>query len=334
MNLVTGATGLLGSHIAEQLHLRGEPVRVLVREGSDTSFVDKIGAEKVYGDLSDTAALAKATQGATRVFHSAAKVGDWGHWDEFQKITIDGTRNLLEASAKAGIERFLHISSISVYGYVDGEGVVLDETAPLGQNLYRWSYYSKAKVAAEGLVWDFHRSKRLSATVVRPSWLYGPRDRASIGRLIRAIRNGQAKIIGDGENRLSLSHAANVAEGAILAATEPEAIGQAYNCCSDGVITLGQYMNSIARVLGAPPVARHVPYTVAKTAGFLMEVFGRLTGRKDPPMVSRYAAWLMGRRILFSNEKIRNLGWKPTISYEVGIPATVNWYLDEVEKKH
>ncbi len=333
MNLVTGATGLLGSHIAEQLHLRGEKVRALVRAGSDTAFLDSIGVEKVYGDLNDLAALKKATQGVKAVYHSAAKVGDWGQWEEFQKITIDGTRNLVAAASEAGVERFLHISSISVYGYIDGEGRVIDETAPLGQNLYRWSFYSKAKVAAEGIVWDWHRQGKIKATVVRPSWLYGPRDRASIGRMINAIRNGQAKLIGDGNNRLSLSHAANVAQGAILAATKPEALGQAYNCCSDGVITLSGYMNGVAEALGAPKVTKKVPYKVAKTAGFLMEVFGRMTGRKSPPMISRYAAWLMGRRILFSNDKIRALGWKPSIDYATGIPATVQWYLNEVEKK-
>ncbi len=331
MNLVTGATGLLGSHIVEQLHRRGAKVRVLVRAGSDTRFLDTLGVEKIIGDLNDRDALARAVQGVSHVYHSAAKVGDWGPWEDFQKFTIEGTENLIAAASQAGVERFLHISSISVYGYVDGDGIVLDETAPLGQNLYRWSYYSKAKVAAENILWDWHRQGRIKATVVRPSWLYGPRDRASIGRMVNNIRKGTIKIIGDGNNRLSLSYAGNVAEGAILAATSPEALGQAYNCCSDGVITLSEYVNAVARTLGAPPVTKKVPYAVARNAGFLMEVFGHLFHKKDPPMVSRYAAWLMGRRILYSNEKIRKLGWKPSINYEVGIPMTVKWYLEEVE---
>jgi nucleoside-diphosphate-sugar epimerase len=219
--------------------------------------------------------------------------------------------------------------SISVYGYVDGEGVVLDERAPLGQNLYRWSYYSKAKVIAEEKVWDWHRRGKIKATVIRPSWLYGPRDRASIGRLIRAIQTGQAKLIGDGNNRLSLSYAGNVAEGAILAANKSEAIGEAYNNNSDGKITLSGYMNHIAKTLGMPPITRKVPYWLAKNAAFCLEAIGRLTGRKEPPMVSRYAVWLMGRRIFFSNEKIKRLGWKPTVDYDTGIPLTVKWYLEE-----
>jgi nucleoside-diphosphate-sugar epimerase len=296
------------------------------------AFVDGLGAEKVFGDLNDEKALADAVKGVKTVYHSAAKVGDWGPWDEFQKVTIDGTKNLLKASANAGVSRFLHISSISVYGYVDGEGKVLDETAPLGVDLYRWSYYSKAKVIAENTVWDWHKQKKINATVVRPSWLYGQRDRASIGRMINAIRTRKAKLIGGGDNKLTLSYAGNVAEGAILAASKPEAIGQAYNCCSDGVITLAEYFNGVAKVLGCPPVTRKVPYRVAKTAGLILEAYGRLLRKKEPPLVSRYAAWLMGRRILFSNEKIRALGWKPTITYDVGIPMTVKWYLDTFKK--
>jgi len=331
MNLVTGATGLLGSHIVEQLHKRGEQVRVLVRPGADVKFLDSLGVQKVYGDLSDHDALKKAVEGVKVVYHSAAKVGDWGKWDEFQKITIDGSENLISAASQEGIERFLHISTISVYGYVDGEGVVVDENAAMGSNLYRWSYYSKAKVAVEKMIQEWQAQGKIKASIVRPSWLYGERDRASIGRMVDAIRKGKAKIIGDGNNRLSLSYAGNVAEGAILVANTPEALGEAYNCCSDGVITLSGYFNAVAEALGAPPVTKKVPYSIVKKVGLMMECFGKLIGKKNPPLISRYAAWLMGRKVLYSNEKIKALGWKPTVSYEVGIPRTVKWYLNEVE---
>lgn len=333
MNLVTGATGLLGSHIAEQLVRRGQKVRALVRANADTSFIDDLGVEKIIGDLANREALELACQGVRVVYHSAAKVGDWGPWEEFQKVTIDGTRNLLEAAERADVQRFLHISSISAYGYVDGDGVVLDETAPLGQDLYRWSYYSKAKVMAEELVWRSHKEGRLSATVIRPSWLYGPRDRASIGRLVDAIGRGRAKLIGDGENRLSLAYAGNVAEASILAANSDAGRGEAYNCNSDGQITQREYFDAIANVLEVPAVRKCVPYGVAKTVGFLMEIFGRATGRKDPPMVSRYAVWLIGRKIMFSTDKIRRLGWSPSVDYETGIPMTVRWYLTGRDKE-
>jgi len=330
MNLVTGATGLLGSHIVEQLRRRHRPVRVLVRPNADVTWLRTQGVEFAEGDLCDRPSLRRACQGVECVYHSAARVGDWGPWEEFVAITIEGTRNLIDAAAEAGVRRFIHISSISVYGYVDGAGVVLDETAPLGARLHRWSYYSRAKIAAEQLVWEAHRAGRIRATVIRPSWLYGPRDRATIGRLVRAIQSGSARLIGGGDNRLNVVHAANVAEAAILAADSERAVGEAYNCSNDGVLTQREYFNLIAQALGAPPVTRSVPYRVAHAAAFLLECIGHLLKRKRPPLVTRYAVWLIGRRSFFETRKAREqLGWRSTIPYHEGIPATVEWYLRE-----
>jgi nucleoside-diphosphate-sugar epimerase len=330
MNLVTGATGLLGSHIVEQLRLRNRPVRVLVRRGSDIKWLSTQGVEFVEGDLSDKAALQKACQGVKVVYHSAARVGDWGPWEDFVRITIDGTRNLAEAASAAKCDRFLHISSISSYGHPNGEGIVLDETAPLGTDLHKWSYYSRAKVHAEHLLWDMHKAGKIKLTVIRPSWLYGPRDRATIFRLARMLRKGQAKILGDGENRLNVVYAGNVAEAAILACDTEAAIGQAYNCCSDGEMRQEQWMNMLAAALGAPPVTKHVPYKLAYNAAFLMECFGHLFRTTKPPMVTRYAVWLMGRRVYFSAEKARKqLGWKSTVSYEEGVKKTIAWLREQ-----
>jgi len=234
MNLVTGASGLLGSHIVEQLRLRGRPVRVLVRPSSDTSWLQTQNVEFAEGDLNDRASLERAMQGVEVVYHAAARVGDWGPWEDFVRITVEGTVNLAEVASAAGCRRFVHISSISAYGHPDGEGLVLDETAPLGQNLHRWSYYSRAKVEAEKRLWAMYEAGRLRLTVIRPSWLYGPRDRATIFRLSRLLREGKVKILGDGENRLNVVYAGNVAVAAILAADAEQAEGEAYNCSNDG----------------------------------------------------------------------------------------------------
>jgi len=329
MNLVTGATGLLGSHIVEELIRRKLPVRVVVRPGSDASWLAAQDVEIVTGDVTDRGSLERACAGVMCVFHSAAKVGDWGPWAEFQRVTIDGTQNLIDAAEAAGVRRFVHVSSISVYGHVDGDGLVLDETAPLGVNLYRWSYYSRAKVAAEHLVWQAHHQGRIRATVIRPSWLYGPRDRATIGRLVRAIREGKARLIGDGQNRLNVTYAGNVAEAAVLASMSDRAIGEAYNCSNDGVLTQAQYLNMIAEALGAPPVTKQVPYRLAHAAALGLECVGHLLRLRNPPMVTRYAVWLMGRRCFFDTTKVReHLNWRPRVSYEEGIPLTVRWYLE------
>jgi nucleoside-diphosphate-sugar epimerase len=329
MNLVTGATGLLGSHIVEQLRRRNRPVRALVRRGSDTTWVEKQGAELAFGDITDLPSLQRACDGVEVVYHSAARVGDWGRWRDFVRTSIDGTRNVLEASAQAKVRRFIHVSSISVYGHIDGEGMVFDETTPLGQKLHRWSYYSRAKIAAEELAWRYHSEHGLAVTVIRPSWLYGERDRATLGRLIDAMRASKGMLIGPGDNRLNVVYAGNVAEAAIAAADRDVAIGQAYNCSSDGVLTLSQYFNMVAEACGAPPVTRHVPYRLAWWAAFALECMGRLLRRSNPPLITRYAVWLMGRRCFFSPEKARReLDWQPTVPYEQGIPQTVRWYLE------
>jgi 2-alkyl-3-oxoalkanoate reductase len=328
MNLITGASGLLGSHIAEQLVAAGQGVRALVRPGSDTGLLDQWGVQKAVGDVTDLASVRAAMKGVRVVYHVAAQVGDWGPWSRFVAVTIDGTRNMLTAAREAGIQRLLHVSSISAYGHPDGEGLVLDESAPLGVNLYKWSYYSRAKVEAEKLVWAAHQAGEVPATVVKPSWLYGPRDRASMPRLVRAIRAGKAKLIGDGSNRLNLTYAGNEAEGCILAATNPNALGQAYNLAGDGEITQRQYINKIAECLGCKPVTQCVPYKVVRSAAFMMELFGHMFRRKTPPLVTRYSVWLIGRRCYFSSAKARReLGWKATVGYDEGIRRAVEWCL-------
>jgi len=329
MNLITGATGLLGSHIAEKLVQAGEPVRALVRPNSDISFLDSLGVQKAVGDITVPASLTEAMDGVSTVYHAAAQVGDWGPWSRFVAISIDGTVNMLNAARDAGVKRFLHVSSISAYGHPDGDGLVLDESAPLGVNLYKWSYYSRAKAEAERIAWEYYNRGDVALTVVKPSWLYGPRDRASMPRLIRAIRAGKGKLIGDGSNRLNLTYAGNQAEGCILAATSENAIGQAYNLSSDGEITQAQYFNKIAECVGARPITKKVPYKVARGAAFFMELFGHLFHTKKPPLVTRYAVWLMGRKCFFTSEKAREqLGWRATVGYDEGIERAVKWCLE------
>ncbi|HVP12046.1 MAG TPA: NAD-dependent epimerase/dehydratase family protein [Phycisphaerae bacterium] len=334
MNLVTGATGLLGSHIVEQLRRRDRPVRVLVRSGADVRWLQTQGVEMVRGDLNDLPAVRRACEGVQCIYHAAARVGDWGPWEDFLKVTVDGTHNVFDAAEQCGVPRFIHISSISVYGHRNEPGLVIDETAPLGVKVHRWSYYTRAKVMVEKeLNARQAAGSKVKFTVIRPSWLYGPRDRATIARLVAMVRDGKAKLLGDGNNRLNVVHAANVAEACILAADNPQAVGQAYNCSNDGELTQRQYFNMVANAIGAKPVTRCVPFKVAYQAAFTLECVGHLFKLKKPPMITRYAVWLMGRHTFFSADKARReLGWKSAISYEEGIPAAIRWF--EEHQRH
>lgn len=330
-HLVTGATGLLGSHIAERLIARGDRVRALVRSSSETGFLRGLGVELVEGDLTDPAACRKATEGVATVYHSAAKVGDWGTWREFQAGCLDATTNLARASVEAGVGRFVQISSTSAYGHPTEGGPEVEETAALGQNLWPvWDYYTVSKVRCEQIVWEMARRDGLPLTVIRPSWLYGERDRTTVARLVTRLRAGKFPLIGRGDNPLSAVYAGSVADAAILAADDPGSVGESYNVTSMGPISQRAWLDLFADACGAPRPRRHISYRVAFAAGYGFEAAGRLTGRRRPPLITRYAAWLMGRDVKYCMSKASDrLGWRPSLTYEDSIGRAVKWYLGE-----
>jgi nucleoside-diphosphate-sugar epimerase len=330
--LITGATGLLGSHLAERLVAQGRQVRALVRPASNASFLDTLGVEIVRGDLTDASACLRAVREIDTVYHCAAKVGDWGRWSEFQTHCIDATRVLANAAAAAGVGRFLHISSTSAYGHPADRLEPIDETEPLGQNLWVWDPYTRSKVESEQILWELSGARGLPLTVIRPSWLYGERDRTTVARLVERLREGRVPLIGRGDNPLSAVYAGTVADAAILAARDPGSAGEAYNITNHGRITQAQFLTFFADASGAPRVRRRVPYRLVYAAAFLLEAQGRLTRRVQPPLISRYATWLMGRSLEYSTEKARTrLGWKPAHTYPESIERSVRWYLELTE---
>src|SRR5947209_2058074 len=142
---ITGATGLVGGHAAEEALRRGQRVRALVRPTSDTRWLDKWGVEKIAGDLEDEQALRRGLTGADWVFNCAAKVGDWGTLEEFRRLNVEALRLLLEAACSANIERFVHVSSLGVYEGRDHYGT--DETVPPAANSL--DAYTRSKSEAE-----------------------------------------------------------------------------------------------------------------------------------------------------------------------------------------
>lgn len=328
-DLVTGGTGMLGSHIAERLVASGRRVRALVRPGARTAFLESLGVELVTGDLTDPSACVRAAQNADVVYHAAAKVGDWGAWNEFQTCCIDATRNLAEASSRAGVSRFLHISSTSAYGHPAEGGPPIDETAPMGQNVWLWDPYTLSKVESERVLWDLSARGELAVTIIRPSWLYGERDRTTTARIVERLKRGQVRIVGRGDNPLSAVYVGTVAEAAILAAHDPNSAGEAYNITNQGPITQREFMNLFAEACGVPPVTRRAPYRLVYGVATCLETFGRMRRSPRPPLITRYGTWLLGRYLEYSTQKAESrLGWRPTLTYRESIARTVRWYLD------
>jgi nucleoside-diphosphate-sugar epimerase len=323
LNVITGATGLLGSHVAEQLVARGDRVRALVRPSGDRTFLKGLGVEFAEGDLADPVSLRRAVDGADVVYHCAARVGEWGPWRLFQEHIIDATRNLLGACRAARVGRVLHVSSITVYGHPKIRADQFTEDEPLGQDLWVWDYYCRAKIAAEELC----RAYEGDWTIIRPSWIYGPRDRTSLPRVLKALEAGRVALVGAGDNLLNIVYAADVADGAIRAAEHPGARGRAYHLSSEGEITQRQFLDLLTAALGRPGVHRRSPYWLAFWGGFASEVIGKAIFLRRPPHLTRYAVALIGRPTRFSVERARTeLGWRPRVHAAEGLRRTLDWY--------
>ena len=324
LNALTGATGLLGSHIAEQLVGKGERIRCLVRPGSDTAFLRELGADLVEGNLDDLDSIRRTVSGANTVYHSAAHVGDWGPWRVFRQNVIEATDRLLEACKLEGIGRLLHVSSIMVYGHPkERPGELFDENESIGQHLWMWDYYARAKIGAEALVREYPGAW----TMVRPSWIYGPRDRRTLISFVKALRAGRVRLLGKGDNVLNLIYAGDVADGAIRAANAPHAIGQAYNLSSEGEMTQKQLLDLMTDQVGWPRVTRSISFRMAFLGGLLSEVIGRMIFLKRRPHITRYAVGLIGRPALYSTKKARTqLGWEPRVRAAEGIRLSLEWF--------
>jgi nucleoside-diphosphate-sugar epimerase len=329
LNLVTGGSGLLGSHIVERLVNLGRPVRVLARATSDTSFPRSLGAEVFVGDLSDRESCRRALEGVKTVYHAAAKVGDWGKWEEFRRDCLEATGCLAREAASSNVERFVQISSTSAYGHPREGGEPIEETASLGQNLWWiWDDYTRSKVECERIVWGLAERDGLRLTVIRPSWLYGERDRTTTERIVSKLRRGGIPLIGRGDNPLSAIYAGCVAEAAVLAADDPSSVGEAYNVTDQGAITQREFFTLWAEAVGARPPGRRLGYGLVYGAAFALEAAAKLARSRRPPLVSRYATWLMGRELAYSTQKARmKLGWSPSLSYRESIERTVRWFL-------
>jgi len=328
LNLVTGGTGLLGSHVVEQLRAAGERVRVLVRPSSNAGFLESLGAEIVRGDLEHADEVRRAVEGATIVYHSAAKVSDWGPWHEFEKEAVTGTRNLVEACKQANVGRLLHVSSISVYGtQTPPKGQRVTEDYPRGTKFRIWDYYPQAKLLAENIAVELGDK----TTMVRPSWMYGPRDRSTIPRMVKALQERRVPIIGDGNNHLNVIYAGDVAAGCILAANSERAKGEIYHLCSEGEVTQKQMIDTLTDALGLPRVTQHRRFWVVMRFAFMKELFAKMFGRKTAPTPTRRVIYLIGRPTLFSTAKAReHLGWQPRMPIGEGVASSLEWYFKEI----
>ena len=328
--LVTGATGLVGSHIVERLQRDGWTVRALVREHADTTWLSAHHVDLALGDVLDPVPFAAAASGCEAIFHTAAAITPKGGWEAWRATNIDGTANAIEAAESSGA-RLLHLSSVAVYGPSGRYRNVgaTDERAPL-QPLPDRAYYARSKRDSEAMVLAAHADGRIWATAVRPCVVYGPRDRQFVPRAAGLLNLGFAPIIGDGSAVLSIVHAANVADGAVRAVAADAAGGRAFNLANDHPVTVAKFAELAATGLGRRVHPVRIPMPVARGAMAVVRAGARLT--MGPGMDAMAASTLdfLTRDNPFSSAMARDvLGWNPVVRPEEGVPEAFSWWARE-----
>jgi nucleoside-diphosphate-sugar epimerase len=319
--LVTGASGFLGGRLTEMLAERGEPVRVLARASSDLRHLSHLQIQIVRGDLGDAAALAEAMRGVRVVYHCAACSTDWAAPSTYVSANVAGTQNVLDAALRAGsVERFLHVSTTDVYGY---PRVPCDESAPMRDVGLP---YNRTKIQAEEAVWRTHREDRLPVTVVRPATIYGPRGKDFVVEIATLLRQGMMMLIGGGRARGGFSYVDNVATAMMAAAASPNALGHAYNLCDETGLTWREYTDALADALGYKRAWLALPFSAAVALGAAMEFPYRLLNASKRPLLTRHAAYLLGREQEFPAARAReDFGFEPRVSFAEGLARSAEW---------
>jgi nucleoside-diphosphate-sugar epimerase len=325
--LVTGAAGLVGSHVIEALRLRGERPRALVREHS-RAFVEALGAEAAVGDVTDAVTWQRAAKGARAIIHAAALVTTPASFDEYTRVNVGGTRLAIEAARRTGA-RLIHISSVAVYGrtevYTAGEGGVT-ESYPF-QPLAAADFYARTKRAAEQLVQQDAAKGSVSAVAIRPNVIYGERDQVFTRRLIATLKRGLLPQIGPGTNHLSCVYVGNVASAILAALDAPARPGfRAYNVTRDAppLLTQREYFATFAATLGRRPRFVPVPIPVVRVGiAIWTGVFRLLRPDRYAGVGGSAISFLLGENP-YPIDRIRDeLGWMPPFDTRTAIARSV-----------
>jgi nucleoside-diphosphate-sugar epimerase len=328
--LVTGATGLVGSHVVERLRRDGWRVRALVRDPAGAAWLEHAGVELLTGDTLEPSTLCPAVTGCDVVFHAAASVTSDGGWEAFRRPNVDGTRHVVDASAAARA-RLVHVSSVAVYGararYAAPGGKTDEDTplAPLGAH----AWYARSKRESEQLVLDAHAQGRLWATAVRPDVVYGERDRQFVPRIARLLRFGVAPVIAGGRSTMAVVHAANVADGMVRAAAHDAAGGRAYNLANDYDLTVAEFFALAGVGLGRPMRFVSIPASAARV---VIRVAARIAPARLRSSLRQSVDFLTRDNPFTSERARRELGWDPPVHPRDGVAGAFRWYAGERER--
>ncbi|MCA9075073.1 MAG: NAD-dependent epimerase/dehydratase family protein [Planctomycetaceae bacterium] len=322
--LITGATGLVGSHVAEEAAKRGIRVRALVRQSSKIKFLQKLGVEWVSGGMTEPFSLKAALNEVTHVVHCAAMVGDWGDPRRYHEVNVTGLESFLEAARECDtLQRFVHISSLGVYPVRDHHGT--DESSPTSTEGI--DGYTKSKVEAEGIMTHYVDRENVPCVALRPGFIYGPRDKTVLPRIITRLRDGKASYIGDGETKLNNTYVKNLVDAIFLALERNDHIGEFFNIRDETLVTKKEFFETIARFGGLPLPKREIPLGAAKAIATGWEFLWRAINMDSPPPLSQATVKFLGYNLDYSIHKAKKeLVYKPQVDFKDAIQTTLEWY--------
>lgn len=317
--LVTGATGFLGARLSEILSAREQAaVTGLGRKLDRVSWLTDKGVDLEAVNLLDTEALKNVVEGKDIIIHSAAALGR--DPDTAHRVNVDATEKLVQLAGKAGVSRFVHVSTVGVY---DMKGFTeVDESAPLATD--HPSTYPRTKALAEIRAVEMASKYGMELAMVRPSMIYGPGHGVWSEGMFKNIIQGKPVYLGDGSAYFNPVYIDDVVDAIILCATHPKAAGEAYNV-SAGITTWREFMDHYGQLCGKEP--KGVPIAMAR----LMAFANKIPGIKTP--IDQGFIEMATSHNIFPTEKAENqIGWKPVVPLEDGLKRTTNWLEKEVYK--
>jgi dihydroflavonol-4-reductase len=318
--LVTGATGFVGSHVARQLVSAGQSVRALVRPASNLDALGGLHLECFQGDLRDASSLERAMQGVRRVFHVAADYRLWTPQpEEIYENNVEGTRKLLAAAQRAGVERIVYTSTVATIA-VPRHGALPNEDthATLDEMI---GHYKRSKFLAEQVAVEA-AAAGVPVVIVNPTAPVGPWDwkPTPTGCIILDFLKGKMPAYVD--TGLNVAAVEDIAAGHLLAA-EKGRIGERYILGARNM-TLKQILDALSAITGRPAPRVRLPHAVALAAGYADQWFSRLAGR-EPQIPVEGVKMSRHRMFVESDKAARELGYKPT-SVEAALERAVRWY--------
>lgn len=326
---ITGGGGFLGKTILRQCRQRGWIVRAIGRTPHPELVSE--GIEFFPLDISEPKnlpELAKIFSEVSVVFHTAAKAGIWGKYEDFERANLTGTQNVVAACKLAGTRNLVYTSTPSVT--FNGHSVCGgNEEMPYYSG--KLSPYAKTKAEAEAFVRAEHSSE-LRTVALRPHLIWGIGDPHLLPRVIAQAAQMKLRIVGEGKNKVDLTHVENAAHAHLLAAdalladsetlcaSETYGNGKAYFVSDGEPVSLWAWINAFLEGVGVPAVTQKISFKAAYRAGTLLEFFWKIFGVAGEPPITRFVATELSHDHWFDISALKkDLGYTPLVSNENGL---------------